>query len=372
MKDGSRETIQNLAIVVSLVVVTFLNHLDVETFFRGFSDSDPVPRLADLRWQKRLGDFGVDFGAGSLVAGFVADRVRAKGLWAVLVGVWILLELSTGHLGDVFFGAAALDGVVTFVSCIGSVAGGALSIAICIFSSKELSVSDLASRSMARWSDGSPAEKHLEVDHHRRDASIFVFFSSETLICNTIGCFSLLFVACLQFWSTDYVFDRFHLELPPVWSVVQWTAFTASVLFGYALTKWIVKKSAIHAVAHSRFVAATLLAMCIILLSIPYTTSVNLVIALVLLTATLTAIPIVSFIKIILDTSPNTSTGTNVGISLFFASAAFILADDVTSSLIAYHGYSSVYLFGAVVVACGAFAMMFVRPGFLIRPRRWP
>ena len=88
------------------------------------------------------------------------------------------------------------------------------------------------------------------------------FFTSRTLVFNTIGYFAFIYVNfMLLTWTPKYLQDEFHFNLGSLWYIgmIPWTGACVTVLLGGRLSDWLLKKTGKLMIARSWFAAIALL-----------------------------------------------------------------------------------------------------------------
>lgn len=225
---------------------------------------------------------------------------------------------------------------------------------------------------LAQITQSSPALAVQSDTEEGERPSWFSFFTSRTLICNAIGYFAFLYITFLLLtWTPKYLQDQFQYNLSSLWYVgmIPWVGSCITVVLGGRLSDWILMKTGNIVAARSWFAAGSFLLAGLCFLMIPYATSAAGVIALMTLANALNTLPNAVYWIVIIDTSPRSRTGTNSGITHFFASTASIVAPTLTGVLVTKYGYNSMFLAAAVVMGIGMISMMFVRPGVFRQPR---
>lgn len=193
----------------------------------------------------------------------------------------------------------------------------------------------------------------------------WAFFRSRTLVFNSIGYFSFIYVNfMLLTWTPKYLNDQFHFTLSSLWYVgmIPWTGACVTVLLGGRISDWLHKRTGKLVIARSWFAAVSLLLTTLCFLMVSQAESVWAVIALMTLGNALNALPNSVYWAVVIDTAPS-RVGTFSGIMHFIANIAAVLAPTLAGILSAKYGYSSMFIATAVATAVGVFAMLQVRPG---------
>jgi sugar phosphate permease len=203
--------------------------------------------------------------------------------------------------------------------------------------------------------------------------SWFGFFTSRTLIFNTVGYFAFLYITFLLLsWAPKYLQDQFHYDLASLWYVgmIPWLGSCLTVVIGGGISDWILTVTGSLLVARSWFAAGSLLLAGLCFLAIPYAESAAGVIALMTVANALNTLPNAVYWTVVIDTSPRSRTGTNSGIMHLFAATASIIAPTLTGYLVSAYGYNSMFIAASFVMAIGTLSMLMVRPGEFRSPRR--
>jgi sugar phosphate permease len=193
----------------------------------------------------------------------------------------------------------------------------------------------------------------------------WAFFRSRTLVFNSIGYFSFIYVNfMLLTWTPKYLHDEFHFTLSSLWYIgmIPWVGACFTVLLGGRISDWLHKRTGKLVIARSWFAAGSLLLTTLCFLLVSQAQSVWAVIALMTLGNALNALPNSVYWAVVIDTAPS-RVGTFSGIMHFIANIAAVLAPTLAGILSARYGYSSMFIATAVATALGVFAMLQVRPG---------
>jgi sugar phosphate permease len=197
------------------------------------------------------------------------------------------------------------------------------------------------------------------------------FFTSRTLVFNSIGYFAFIYVNFMILtWTPKYLSDQFGFTLSSLWYVgmIPWTGACITVLLGGRLSDWLFKRTGSLKIARSYFAAVALILCTASFLLVSQATSVVAVIALMTLGNALNALPNAIYWAVVIDTAP-TRVGTYSGIMHFIANIASVLGPVLAGILAARYGYGSMFIATAVATFVGVFAMLLVRPGVGPQPR---
>jgi ACS family hexuronate transporter-like MFS transporter len=192
------------------------------------------------------------------------------------------------------------------------------------------------------------------------------FFGSPTMILNTIGDFTFMYVSfMLLTWTPKYLQDQFGFTLSSLWylGMIPWIGPCFTVLLGGRISDWILRTTGSLKMARSWFASTILLATTICFLCIPFSNSAATVIILMSIGNSLNALTNSIYWAVILDTAPRHKVGTWSGIMQFFANTATILAPTITGILASKYGYSAMFVATAIVTSIGMVAMLLVSPG---------
>ena len=196
--------------------------------------------------------------------------------------------------------------------------------------------------------------------------SWFSFFSSPTLIFNTVGYFAFLYITFLLLtWTPKYLQEQFHYNLTSLWYVgmIPWLGSCITVVVGGRVSDKILAATNSLVAARSWFAAGSFLLAGLCFVAIPWAESAASVIALMTIANALNTLPNAVYWAVVIDTSPRSRTGTNSGIMHLFAATASIIAPTLTGYLVSAYGYNSMFVAAGVVMAIGMLSMLMVRPG---------
>jgi ACS family hexuronate transporter-like MFS transporter len=197
--------------------------------------------------------------------------------------------------------------------------------------------------------------------------SWFSFFTSTTLIFNTVGYFAFLYITFLLLtWTPKYLHN-----LSSLWYVgmIPWLGSCLTVVIGGRLSDKILAMTGSLVVARSWFAAGSFLLAGLCFMAIPWAESAAAVIALMTIANALNTLPNAVYWIVVIDTSPRSRTGTNSGIMHLFAATASIIAPTLTGVLVSAYGYNSMFVAAGIVMAIGMLSMLMVRPGEFRSPR---
>jgi ACS family hexuronate transporter-like MFS transporter len=334
------------------------------------------------------GDIGVALFGGSAITGFAVMRVlfgfaegpafstinksvsnwaapRERALLSSLtlastpVGAMITAPISVGLLlltGDwrlmfIAVGVVSLALVVLFAV---------------VFADRPENCPHVNSAELAKINEAVPGLSQATVAEESDRPSWFSFFTSPTLIFNTVGYFAFLYITFLLLtWTPKYLQDQFHYNLSSLWYVgmIPWMGSCLTVVVGGRLSDRILAMTGSLVVARSWFAAGSLLLAGLCFIAIPWAESAAGVIALMTIANALNTLPNAVYWIVVIDTSPRSRTGTNSGIMHLFAATASIIAPTLTGFLVSAYGYNSMFVAAGIVMAIGMLSMLMVRPG---------
>jgi sugar phosphate permease len=341
------------------------------------------------------GEIGMVMFGGSAITGFAVIRVlfgfaegpafstinKSVSIWAAPreralmssltlastpVGAMITAPISVGLL--LFTG----DWRLMFVA-VGVVSLGLVLLFAMIFSDRPENSRHVNAAELAMIGETVPGLSQVAVSEEAVRPSWFSFFSSPTLIFNTIGYFAFLYITFLLLtWTPKYLQEQFHYNLSSLWYVgmIPWLGSCLTVVIGGRLSDRILSKTGSLVMARSWFAAISFLLAGLCFIAIPWAESAAGVIALMTVANALNTLPNAVYWIVVIDTSPRSRTGTNSGIMHLFAASASIIAPTLTGYLVGAYGYNSMFVAAGVVMAIGMLSMLMVRPGELHRSRR--
>lgn len=225
---------------------------------------------------------------------------------------------------------------------------------------------------LERINEVVPGLSQAAMEEEGARPSWFSFFTSPTLIFNTVGYFAFLYITFLLLtWTPKYLQDQFHYNLASLWYVgmIPWLGSCLTVVIGGRLSDKILAATGSLVVARSWFAAGSFLLAGLCFLAIPWAESAAGVIALMTVANALNTLPNAVYWTVVIDTSPRSRTGTNSGIMHLFAASASIIAPTLTGYLVSLYGYNSMFVAAGSVMAIGMLSMLMVRPGEFRRSR---
>ena len=200
------------------------------------------------------------------------------------------------------------------------------------------------------------------------DVPWWLFFTSRTMVFNTIGYFAFIYVNfMLLTWTPKYLQDQFHFNLASLWylGMIPWTGPCITVLLGGRFSDWLLKRTGSLRIARSWFAALTLLLTTIVFLGVSQATSPAAVIALMTLGNSLNALVNSVYWTVVIDTAPRSRLGAWSGFMHFFANIGAVLAPTLAGVLATAYGYQAMFIATAVATGVGMAAMLLVSPGVL-------
>lgn len=334
------------------------------------------------------GEIGLALFGGSAIAGFAVIRVlfgfaegpafstinKSVSIWAAPrerallssltlastpVGAMITAPISVGLL--MFTG----DWRLMFVA-VGVISLCLVLLFAVIFSDRPENSRYVNSAELAKISEVVPGLSQVPISEESARPSWFSFFTSPTLVFNTIGYFAFLYITFLLLtWTPKYLQEQFHYNLSSLWYVgmLPWLGSCLTVVIGGRLSDRILSMTGSLVAARSWFAAASFLLAGLCFIAIPWAESAAGAIALMTVANALNTLPNAVYWIVVIDTSPRSRTGTNSGIMHLFAASASIIAPTLTGYLVAAYGYNSMFVAAGVVMALGMLSMLMVRPG---------
>ena len=336
------------------------------------------------------GEIGIVLFGGSAITGFAVIRVlfgfaegpafstinKSVSIWAAPreralmssltlastpVGAMITAPISVGLL--LFTGDWRLMFVV-----VGLISLCLIVLFAAVFSDRPENSRHVNSAELARISETVPGLSQAAISEESATPPWFSFFTSPTLIFNTIGYFAFLYITFLLLtWTPKYLQEQFHYDLASLWYVgmIPWLGSCLTVVIGGRLSDRILSATGSLVAARSWFAAASFLLAGLCFIAIPWAESAAGVIALMTVANALNTLPNAVYWIVVIDTSPRSRTGTNSGIMHLFAASASIIAPTLTGYLVGAYGYNSMFVAAGIVMALGMFSMLMVRPGEL-------
>jgi MFS transporter, ACS family, hexuronate transporter len=336
------------------------------------------------------GEIGIALFGGSAITGFAVIRVlfgfaegpafstinKSVSIWAAPreralmssltlastpVGAMITAPISVGLL--LFTG----DWRLMFVA-VGLISLGLVLLFAMIFSDRPENSRHVNSAELAKIGEVVPGLSQAPISEESTKPSWFSFFTSPTLIFNTIGYFAFLYITFLLLtWTPKYLQEQFHYNLASLWYVgmIPWLGSCLTVVIGGRLSDRILSLTGSLVAARSWFAAVSFLLAGLCFIAIPWAESAAGVIALMTIANALNTLPNAVYWIVVIDTSPRSRTGTNSGIMHLFAASASIIAPTLTGYLVGAYGYNSMFVAAGIVMAIGMLSMLMVRPGEL-------
>ena len=244
-----------------------------------------------------------------------------------------------------------------------------------VFSDRPENSRHVNSAELTKINEVVPGLSQAGISEESARPSWFGFFTSPTLIFNTIGYFCFLYITFLLLtWTPKYLQEQFHYDLTSLWYVgmIPWLGSCLTVAIGGRLSDRILSMTGSLVLARSWFAAASLLLAGLCFMVIPWAESAAGVIALMTLANALNTLPNAVYWIVVIDTSPRSRIGTNSGIMHLFAASASIIAPTLTGYLVGSYGYNSMFVAAGIVMALGMLSMLMVRPGEFSSSRAGP
>lgn len=429
MPQHPQATRYRFTVFFLIVVIALVNYIDRGAIAYAAGQITSEYGFDRAAWGSVLGYFGYGYMFGALIGGALADRLGAKRVWVIAGIAWSLLAIAmiwAGDIGLAVFGGSALSGFAMVRILFGFSEGPAYSIinkTMAAWSSPAergfavsigllstplgalltapvavglLLLTDswrtmyvvlgvlglvliaLFARIYTNRPEDNPNVNAAElalIQEGRTPAAVtaakaselpwWSFFKSRTLVFNSIGYFSFIYVNfMLLTWTPKYLHDQFNFTLSSLWYIgmIPWVGACVTVLLGGRFSDWLFKRTGKLTIARSWFAAGSLLLTTICFLFVSQAESVWAVIALMTLGNALNALPNSVYWAVVIDTAPE-RVGTFSGIMHFIANIAAVLAPTLAGILSAKYGYSSMFVATAVATAVGVFAMLQVKPG---------
>lgn len=338
------------------------------------------------------GDFGMAALGGSALAGFAVVRVlfgfsegpaysiinKTVGNWATLRerGFAVSIGLLSTPLGALLtapmsVGLLLLTGSWRAMFWILGVTGLVALLAFMrIFTNRPEDNPRVSAAELAEIRSGTPVSGAPSTSIGRQDADVpwWMFFTSRTMVFNTIGYFAFIYVNfMLLTWTPKYLQDQFHFNLASLWylGMIPWTGPCLTVLLGGRFSDWLLKRTGNLRLARSWFAALTLLLTTLVFLGVSQATSPAAVIALMTLGNSLNALVNTVYWTVVIDTAPREHLGAWSGFMHFFANIGSVLAPTLAGILASTYGYQAMFIATAVATGIGMAAMLLVSPGVL-------
>ena len=410
-------------IIAMLFAMAAMNYVDRGALSYTFEQLIRQYGFSKSEWGSLLGYFGYGYMFGAVLGGTLSDRWGPRRVWICAGTIGSLFEIATAWAGDIglfLFGGSAIMGFAVMRALFGFAEGPAFStinksVSIwaaprerALLSSLTLASTPVGTMITAPISVGLllltgdwrlmfvavglvslvlvllfaiffyetvPGLSQPPVSEEGERLSPFNFFTSPTLIFNTVGYFAFLYITFLILtWTPKYLQDQFHYDLSSLWYVgmIPWLGSCFTVVIGGRLSDRILLRTGSLVMARSWFAAASFLLAGLCFMAIPRAGSAAGVIALMTVANALNTLPNAVYWTVVIDTSPRSRTGTNSGIMHLFAASASIIAPTLTGYLVNAYGYNSMFVAASGVMAIGMLSMLMVRPGEFRRSRPAP
>lgn len=200
-----------------------------------------------------------------------------------------------------------------------------------------------------------------------RRVPVRAFFTSRTLLLNSLGYFAFMFVNfTILTWVPKYLQEQFGFSLASLWyvGIIPWTGACVTILLGGRISDLIRRKTGNLRYARNGLAVVSMALTAVCFAVIPLASGPVAVIALMTVGNALNSLPNSVFWSVIIDTAPSRA-GTFGGFTHFIANIAAVIAPDLAGLLAQKLGYGSIF-YGAVgATVVGMVAMCFIRPGQL-------
>ena len=415
-----------------LVAVALVNYIDRGAMAYA---AGPVVKefgFSKGEWGQVLGFFGYGYMFGALAGGWAADRFGPRRVWLWAGTAWSVLEIASAFAGDIgvgLFGGSALAGFGVVRVLFGVAEGpaystinrtmadwaaprergfavsvGLLSTPLGAMLTAPVSVGLL--RLTGNWRSTfivlgvagfvlllvfyrffrDKPEQHPRVTAGElavirsgagpaspsgRQVPAKAFFTSRTLLLNSVGYFAFMFVNfTIQTWVPKYLQDQFGFSLTSLWYVgmIPWFGACLTIVLGGRITDALRRRTGNLRIARNLFAVLSMAATAACFLVIPTLSSATAVLVFMSLGNALNSLPNAVFWSVIIDTAPSRA-GTFGGFTHFIANIAAVAAPTLAGYLAAGFGYGSIFAGAGVATAVGMCAMAFVKPGHL--GRKW-
>lgn len=343
------------------------------------------------------GEIGIALFGGSAITGFAVIRVlfgfaegpafstinKSVSIWAApreraLMSSLALASTPVGAMITAPVSVSLLlltgDWRLMFVA-VGLISLGLVLLFAVIFSDRPHDSRHVNPAELAKIGETVPGLSQVAISEESTTPSWFGFFKSSTLIFNTFGYFSFLYITFLLLtWTPKYLQEQFHYDLASLRYVgmIPWLGSCLTVVIGGRLSDRILAVTGNLVLARSWFAAGSFLLAGLCFIAIPWAESAAGVIALMSVANALNTLPNAVYWAVVIDTSPRSRTGTNSGIMHLFAASASIIAPTLTGYLVGAYGYDAMFVAAGVVMALGMLSMLMVRPGESRPSRRDP
>jgi sugar phosphate permease len=411
-----------------ILVITMINYIDRGAISYAAESITHEYGLGRVAWGQVLGFFGYGYMFGALAGGALADVWGTRRVWALAGFAWAFLEGASafaGDLGLVLFGGSALAGFAVVRILFGfsegpvysvinktmsawappkeratSVSVGLLSTPLGALVTAPVSVGLLLltgnwrgtflilaivsalilaaflylftslpgdnPRVSARELQDIRGADAPDATRSEEPVSYLSLIRRPTLILNTIGYFSLVYVTfMLVSWTPKYLQDQFHFSLASLWylGMIPWAGACITILLGGRISDWLLRRTGKLVVARSMFAASSLLMTTLCLVLVSQAQSAAAVIALMTLANACNSLPNVVYWTVVIDSVPASRVGAISGSMHFVASISSVLAPTLTGYLAVAFGYSSMFLAAGAVTGIAMIAMVMVKPG---------
>jgi MFS transporter, ACS family, hexuronate transporter len=411
-----------------ILVITMINYIDRGAISYAAESITHEYGLGRVAWGQVLGFFGYGYMFGALAGGALSDLWGTRRVWALAGFAWAFFEAASafaGDLGLVLLGGSALAGFAVVRILFGfsegpvysvinktmsawappreratSVSVGLLSTPLGALVTAPVSVglllltdnwrvtflilaiiSALVLAAFLYLFTSLPGDNPRVSARELRDirgadapattpseepASYLSLIRRPTLILNTIGYFSLVYVNfMLLSWTPKYLQDQFHFSLASLWylGMIPWAGACITILLGGRISDWLLRNTGNLVVARSMFAASSLLMTTLCLVLVSQAHSAAAVIGLMTLANASNSLPNVVYWTVVIDSVPVSRVGAISGSMHFVASISSVLAPTLTGYLAVAFGYSSMFLAAAAVTGVAMIAMLMVKPG---------
>ncbi len=209
-------------------------------------------------------------------------------------------------------------------------------------------------------------ENETIVTEEDQNVKWYEFFKNPTMVFNAIGYFAFQYVNFLLLtWTPKYLQDQFHFQLSSLWylGMIPWVGAVFTVLLGGKISDTLRAKTGSLRIARSGLAVVSLLLTAACFLMIPTQHSVAGVLTFMAIGNAFNFLPNSVYWTVVMDTEPRRA-GTYGGITHFITNIATVVAPTLTGYLVvAYHGYSAMFVAASIAAVIGMTAMIFVKPG---------
>ena len=153
--------------------------------------------------------------------------------------------------------------------------------------------------------------------------------------------------------------DEYHFEIHFLWylGMMPWIGACFMAYFGGQILDWLRQKTGSLRIARAYFAIAGMICAAVCFLIIPFTYSIVAVMVLMMVGNAFIFLPNAVYWAVIIDTAPN-KTGTYGGMTYFFVNTATVIAPTLTGFLVAWHGYSTMFISAVVASLISIIAML--------------